>query len=236
MTDKKVRPVIQILQEYHHNPTAVNSFAKFGVPRPVTGSQPFTAGNPLVLHPGLLPVVTSVSAAAPVAEYKNGLRNPSGALPAAIRRSFRSEITDAKIGLEQLVPATVPVSPPLTISTFSPCAEISGNARPVRVNLPEFVLPSVVRYAETADAWYDGCAKMFEKPPEEKVAAVSGAMPVVAPTEVMKGQPEGKVGTKVVQRADCEPETPPSPEAKRMEVPRAPSCMYALHSWLKQSH
>lgn len=38
-----------------------------------------------------------------------------------------------------------------------------------------------------------------------------------------KGQPEGKVGTNLEQLADCEPETPPSPEAKRMEVPRAPS-------------
>ncbi len=47
-----------------------------------------------------------------------------------------------------------------------------------------------------------------------------------------KGQPEGKVGTNLEQLEDCEPETPPSPEAKRMEVPRAPSWAYALHSWL----
>ena len=40
-----------------------------------------------------------------------------------------------------------------------------------------------------------------------------------------KGQPEGKVGMKVLQLWLCEPETPPSPEAKRMDVPRAPSCM-----------
>lgn len=74
-------------------------------------------------------------------------------------------------------------------------------------------------------------------------------MPVVAPTEVKlyghsartlvavgshayKGHPEGKVGMKVVQRWLCDPDTPPSPEAKRMEVPRAPSCMYALQSEL----
>jgi hypothetical protein len=32
----------------------------------------------------------------------------------------------------------------------------------------------------------------------------------------MYGQPEGKVGTNFVQEPDCEPETPPSPLAKRM--------------------
>ena len=79
----------------------------------------------------------------------------------------------------------------------------------------------------------------MEKPPEEKLAAVS-VTPSVAPTEVRlwglvqdtgavrannayKGQPEGKVGMKVVQRWLCEPETPPSPDAKSTDVPRAPS-------------
>ncbi len=58
-------------------------------------------------------------------------------------------------------------------------------------------------------------------------------VPVVAPTEVMKGQPEGKVGRKdLLQVVVCEPATPPSPDANRMEVPRAPSCAYALQSWL----
>lgn len=51
-----------------YKPTAVLSLAKLGVPRPVTGSQPAFAGNPLVLHPGLLPVVISLRAAAPAAE------------------------------------------------------------------------------------------------------------------------------------------------------------------------
>jgi len=94
----------------------------------------------------------------------------------------------------------------------------------------------------TALDWYEGRAKMLEKPPEEKEAEVSGT-PVVAPTDVMlyieagvrelleqrgedvahKGQPDGKVGTKVVQSPLWDPETPPSPEEKRMEVPRAPS-------------
>ena len=86
-------------------------------------------------------------------------------------------------------------------------------------------------------------AKMFEKPPDEKVATTSGLMPVVAPTcrkmsakakeergmplrtDVKKGHPEGNVGMKVVQVWDWEPETPPSPEEKKIETPRAPSCM-----------
>ena len=33
----------------------------------------------------------------------------------------------------------------------------------------------------------------------------------------------------------CEPATPPSPLENKMEVPRAPSCMYALQSDLKLS-
>ena len=48
------------------------------------------------------------------------------------------------------------------------------------------------------------------------------------PTEVINGQPEGKVGTKVSQELDRDPETPPSPEAKSTDVPRAPIAMCAL--------
>ena len=48
-------------------------------------------------------------------------------------------------------------------------------------------------------------------------------------TEDTKGQPDGKVGIKVVQVCDWEPDTPPSPEEKKTETPRAPSCIYALH-------
>ena len=63
----------------------------------------------------------------------------------------------------------------------------------------------------------------MENPPDEKVAAVS-FVPVVAPTEVRKGHPEGNVGRKdVLQAVVCNPATPPSPDAKRIEVPRAPS-------------
>ena len=62
----------------------------------------------------------------------------------------------------------------------------------------------------------------MEKPPEEKLAAVS--LIPVAPMEVTKGQPEGKVGTEVVQDSGCGSATLPSPDKKRMDVPRAPSC------------
>lgn len=89
------------------------------MPRPVTGSQPVVAGNPFVPHPGLSPVVTSLRADAPV-EYKNGLRKPSVGLPAEINRSLSRAITLAKIGLEQLVPSTVPNVPLTTISTSTP--------------------------------------------------------------------------------------------------------------------
>jgi hypothetical protein len=64
----------------------------------------------------------------------------------------------------------------------------------------------------------------LEKPPAERDAPVSGAIPVVPPTTVTYGQPEGKETTNLVQLDDWVPETPPSPEAYRMLVPRAPIC------------
>ena len=53
-------------------------------------------------------------------------------------------------------------------------------------------------------------------------------------TEVMNGQPEGKVGTNVEHWAGPTPATPPSPDENRIEVPRAPSCMKALHNLLNK--
>ena len=97
-----------------------------------------------MLQPGLLPVVTSLRADAPV-EYRKGFRKPRGGLPAAASSSLSNAMTLAKMGDEQLVPSTRPNWPLRVISTFSPWAEISGNARPVRVNLPEFVLPRAER-------------------------------------------------------------------------------------------
>ena len=49
--------------------------------------------------------------------------------------------------------------------------------------------------------------------------------------DAYKGQPDGKVGMNFEQDCDCEPETPPSPDAKRMEVPRVPIEAYALQSF-----
>ncbi len=134
------------------------------------------------MQPGLLPVVMSLSADAPV-EYRNGFKNPSGGLPAAASSSLSSEITLAKIGDEHDVPATSPNWPPSTISTFWPCAAMSGNARPPVTNLPRLVVPRAFKYAVTAASWKEGRVKMAEKPPEEKDAEVS-VVPVVAPTEV----------------------------------------------------
>ena len=37
-----------------------------------------------------------------------------------------------------------------------------------------------------------------------------------------------------MQRVVCEPATPPSPEAKRIETPRAPSCAYAVQRLLRE--
>ena len=71
----------------------------------------------------------------------------------------------------------------------------------------------------------------MEKPPEEPAQAVSGAEPAVPPTEVTYGQLEGKVGWKSVALLSWQP-TPLSPEAKRIDTPRAPSCAYALHNLL----
>ena len=135
----------------------------------------------------------SLSAAAPAAEYRNGLRNPSAGFPTDKSWSLSNEITLAKIGLAQLVPETSTISPSTTICTFSACADTSGKARPEVLNLPAFIVPSAVRYLVTAAVWYDGRVKRLEKPPDEKVAAVS-VSPVVPPTDVRNGQPEGNVG------------------------------------------
>ncbi len=152
-----------------------------------------------------LPVVMSLSAAAPAAEYRNGLRNPSAGCPTDKSWSLSNAITLAKIGLEQLVPETTSISLSTTISTFSACADTSGNARPDVLNFPAFVVPSVVRYLVTAAVWYEGRAKKLEKPPDEKVAAIS-VSPVVPPTDVRNGQPEGNVGRNDVHVLVCDPQ------------------------------
>ena len=65
------------------------------------------------------------------------------------------------------------------------------------------------------DGWTDG---------EDAEVQISGY--------TYKGQPEGKVGEKgCPSHASLAwgPETPPSPDANRTDVPRAPSWAYALH-------
>lgn len=75
------------------------------------------------------------------------------------------------------------------------------------------------------------------RPPEENGAPISEKLFLVKfskivceePMEVTQGHVEGAVGTKVVH-SNSLPATPPSPDAKRIDVPRAPSWAYALHS------
>jgi hypothetical protein len=65
----------------YHRPAAAFSFAKLGVPKPVTGSQPDVALKPeLVKQPQLLPFVISLNADAAV-EYSHGFKKPRGGLP-----------------------------------------------------------------------------------------------------------------------------------------------------------
>ncbi len=100
-----------------------------------------------------------------------------------------SAMTVANVGLDALVPETRLNTPLTTIAKSTPCAETSGYARPLWLNLAVKLYSAPSRpatYASTASFWYGGVGKMFENPPEEKDAAVS--MPEsgreVAPTEV----------------------------------------------------
>ena len=76
----------------------VRSFSspKFGVPNPVTGSQPLMALKPSVPHPGLFPPTMSFRPLNPSA-YNHGLRNPRDGSPAAMREPFRRDTTEARV-------------------------------------------------------------------------------------------------------------------------------------------
>ena len=81
-----------------------------------------------------------------------------------------------------------------------PSEDISGKARPSGLNRPDTEVDggSEDRYLETAESWYAGRAKTLENPPPENAAADSEPDDnCVAPTEVTKGQPDGKDGTKL---------------------------------------
>jgi hypothetical protein len=59
--------------------------------------------NPGVPHPGAFPAVISLNALSPT-WYINGLRNPRGGLPVAIRASFSKATSPANVGADADVP------------------------------------------------------------------------------------------------------------------------------------
>ena len=106
------------------------------MPHPVTGSQPSVAGNPSVPQPIALPLVISVKALKPPA-YNQGLRNPSGGLPLAIRKSLTREMTALAVGVDALVPSSQSSVPFHVVMKWKPCAAMSGYARPWGLKSPE---------------------------------------------------------------------------------------------------
>ena len=110
------------------------SFAKDGVPRPVTGSHPGTALKPGVLHPGLFPDVMSWKAEEKASEYicdwsqtcykhpgaqlTAGFMKPIGFFPIVKRASFTIARIEPTTGAEADVPNTR-ANRPLTLLSFS---------------------------------------------------------------------------------------------------------------------
>lgn len=92
---------------------------KLGVPRPVTGSQPTVAAKPVVPQPLELPITTSFSPWHPCV-YSHGFRKPSAGKPRDIRSSFRSAITDAKVGAAADDPPTWTCMPRHVIKYLEP--------------------------------------------------------------------------------------------------------------------
>ena len=97
---------------------------KFGVPRPVRGSQPVVAKKPEVPQPELLPTV--ISWKLPGWAYSVGLTKPTVFLPALILSSLILVRIDAKTGVAAEVPPIKVSSPSRTMTTLSPTAETSG--------------------------------------------------------------------------------------------------------------
>ncbi|SRR6266851_6630367 len=83
--------------------------------------------NPGVPHPGAFPAVMSLNASPPN-RYINGLRNPRGGLPAAMRASFSRAMSPANVGADADVPLIGVGYPRTKIRKFSACAETSGIA------------------------------------------------------------------------------------------------------------
>jgi hypothetical protein len=104
-------PLDRLEGHYGRDKKYFNIFGKFGVPRPVTGSQPGTAENPLVLHPGFVPFVISLNIDG--FAYNDGFRKPMGFFPTASLSSFKRLITAPKIGALADVPPVLLYFPPL---------------------------------------------------------------------------------------------------------------------------
>ena len=75
-----------------------------GVPRPVTGSQPFAAEKPFVLQPGFVPFVMSLRICG--FAYSTGLTKPTGDLFTARRSSLMRFKIEANAGADAEVPPT----------------------------------------------------------------------------------------------------------------------------------
>lgn len=79
-----------------------SNLGKFGVPNPVTGSQPVVAVNPGVPHPWLPPLVISFRVHG--FAYSVGLMKPTLPLPIAKRASLIRVIIEPTTGAEAEVP------------------------------------------------------------------------------------------------------------------------------------
>ena len=109
--------------------SSVNNFSSvcvhtWTIPKPLTGSQPGTAENPTVPHPGLVPFVMSFKAHG--FAYNVGLTKPTGFLPTARRSSLIRLMIEANIGVLAEVPPSKVKLPSLNTAILSPFAATSG--------------------------------------------------------------------------------------------------------------
>jgi hypothetical protein len=115
--------------------TKSTNFPKLGVPKPVAGSHPSTALNPVLKHPGLLPPVISVIPSFPV-EYSHGFKNPKTGFPCERRWSLRRAMTAATVGALTDVPPAGSVNPFMMTGVRRDCALMSGYPLPVLLEIP----------------------------------------------------------------------------------------------------
>ena len=105
----------------------LSSFSKFRVPKPVTGSQPSTASNPAVPHPGFAPSTISFNAQG--LAYNTGLMKPTGPFPFLIRSSLINVIMLPTVGAAAEVPPVKTHFPPTAMTVLRPLEETSGMPR-----------------------------------------------------------------------------------------------------------